>query len=99
MKIIGKTHDGFLIDVSTSELALLAGFRGSSERAFLEKHFDVGHDFPLQKLDRTNEFLRNLDQDRLVELRNKLTAIVGSVDAARETIQSITLFETLKDGQ
>lgn len=96
MKIIGKTQNGFILDASNDEIALLMGFRRTYDDGFKQLNVGIGTEMNLSKMAATSEFLRNVDKEKLTALKQQLGWVIDAVDEAQDTVQAITLFDTLE---
>lgn len=97
MKIIGKTEDGFLLEASKDDVALMMGFRYAFDDGFKNTKITIGTEMSLTKMAATSEFLRNIDKDRLKEFKSRIEYVIDDIDRAIDTITELTIFETLKD--
>lgn len=98
MKIIATIDkESFMVQASKEELALLCGFRTMYDDEFTKLRLAAGTELQLKKMAATSEFIRNIDQGRLQTVKQKLVDTISEIDKAVEAIQSVTIFETLKE--
>ena len=97
MKIIGKTENGFIADLTSSELALILGFRSVMDSDYRRKKISTGDDVEIVKMADTAKFIRGLDVGKLSSIIRDLESAISGVDDATSTVRALTLFETLKE--
>ncbi|HET8688504.1 MAG TPA: hypothetical protein VFM18_17975 [Methanosarcina sp.] len=95
MKIIAKTGSGYLLEADKGEVALLLGFR--STQSVSEDALTIGTEMALNKMARTSEFLRTLDEKRIQELKKNFSSIIDMLNESSQTVHALTVFEELKD--
>lgn len=95
MKIIGTSTNGYILDATPSEMALLKGFRNQSSEGYSKPA--VGNEFELGKVADVSRFVRTLDKDKLQYIKGQLERAVKELDEAVETAQSLTLFARLEE--
>jgi len=95
MKIIAKTNGGYLLEADRAEVALMLGFRYAHDIS--DSALTIGTEMSLTKMAVTSEFVRTLDTSKIKDLKTKLGFILDELDAASETVQALTVFETLKE--
>jgi hypothetical protein len=95
MKILGSTQNGFLLEVTENEIALIQGFRNTYTDKYRTPN--VGAVIDISKIDRISRFVRTLDQDKLQGIKSNLKSAIADIDEAVDMAQSITLFATLED--
>ena len=97
MKIIGKTDNGWLLEASKDDVALMMGFRYSHDSGFNDANVTIGTEMYLAKMAATSEFLRIIDKEKLKEVKNRVSYIIDDIDRAIATVTELTLFEKLKE--
>jgi len=98
MKIIAKTSDeGYLLEANKDEIALLMGFSSKWDDGMKNISVSVGLEMNITKMATTSSFIRNIDKDKLQKVKQKLIDTIDELDHAVETIQAVTIFETLKE--
>jgi hypothetical protein len=94
MKILGKTSDGYIAELTKAEMAWVQGFRSKYDNKLLPP--EVGDVVDIRKFVETSAFVRELDTSRLQKIADQLTNALASVEEARLQAGALTLFETLK---
>jgi len=97
MKIIGKTEDGWLLEASKDDVALMMGFRYAHDDGFKNTKVTIGTEMHLTKMAATSEFLRTIDKDRLKDFKNRISYVIDDIDHAIDTVTELTIFEKLKE--
>ena len=97
MKLIGQTHNGFLAELSNRELALILGFRSSTEEGFKKSRLEIGSEVKIDKPYESAEYMRGLKSGKLRMLRSSLSHAIDSVDEAAGIVDELNLFESLKE--
>ena len=97
MKIIASTDNGFLIEATEDEIALVLGFQGQYDSNFKRSTLKIGTLIEVKKFNATASFVRNMDTNRLTSLRSSLTCAIEEVDDAIENVEAMKLFELIKE--
>jgi hypothetical protein len=96
MKIIAKINHGFLVEATENELALILGFRSSYDDDYKKLKMNIGVEIEVGKINSTAEFVRNMDQNKLKNIRQYLTNAMNEVDKTVEMVEQLNLFDKLK---
>lgn len=99
MKIIATTKNGWILEATKDEVALMMGYRTAYEDEFKNAKVTIDTEMQLGRLAATSEFLRNIDKDRLKEFKNRMEYIMVDIDKAIDTVQQLTIFEKIKDAE
>lgn len=85
-----------MLEGDLTEIALLMGYRSRHDTSFVGMKIDIGTEMQLVKMAATSEFVRNIDATKIADLRQLLDGMMRELDKASETINAVTVFETLK---
>jgi hypothetical protein len=97
MNIVASTKNGFLLDATANEIALILGFRSSYDDKFALSSLCIGAEIEVKKFYDTAEFVRHMDKGKLVSIKDSLTRAIAEVDAASESVNSMNIFEIIKE--
>lgn len=95
MKILGSTVQGYIAELSETEVAWVQGYRNIYSNNY--RGPDAGDEINIEQFVSTSAFVRELDSERLENISNYLSESLARVNDARTTVQALTLFETLKE--
>lgn len=95
MKIIAKTDSGYLVDATKNELALIMGIRSASD--VKEASLRNGAEIEIREVDKVARFVRNLDSSKMLMIKKQLEIAIDDIDEAMDTVQQMTLFDTLEN--
>lgn len=96
MKIIATINSStYLCEITTTELALLRGFKNASDPLFNEKWRGINEEFDITKGINTLDTVRNLDRDRIQLVITKLQLLVSSMTEIKDVVDGLNLFDTL----
>ena len=97
MKIVAQTINGFMLEADMNEIILLLGFKSQYDDGMKKIRVSIGLEMELTKIARSCEFLRTLDDEKLRHIKLQLSSIQTALEQTSDTINAITVFETLKD--
>ena len=97
MKIIAGTNDGYIMEVSTDEVAKLLGFRGSYDSDFKRSMPEIDDNINIDDTATISNYVRNLDTNQLQVIKHDLQSAIKNIDGAVKKVQSMNLFETIKE--
>lgn len=96
MKIIATINSStYLCEITTTELALLQGFKNAYDPLFKEKSRGINEEFDITKGINTLDTVRNLDRDRIELVITKLQLLVSSMTEIKDVVDGLNLFDTL----
>ncbi len=98
MKVIADTGNGFLLEVTSNELAQILGFRGEydSDYKINRNASHIGLTYDIGKIVKTAQYVRNLDADVLSQSHERLLAMAERVNEVRDLVHKLNIFEDLK---
>ena len=85
MKVLGKTDNGYIVEITTQE----AG------RIFDKRDVGLGTEIDIKTAYDTLDMLRNLDKFKLENAMTQTRLVLDKLEEIRNTVQSFTLFHTL----
>ena len=100
MKIIAKVDSTkFLAEVTENDVALMLGHRSVSGMSQLERQtvFQVGYELALTKPLQSSQFIRELDESQIKNVKLNLTRIIQNLDETQDMVSKLTVFEKLKE--
>ena len=100
MKIIAKVDSTkFLAEVTENDVALMLGHSSVSGMSQLEKQtvFQVGYELALKNPLQSSQFIRDLDESQIKNVKLNLTRIIQNLDETQDMIGKLTVFEKLKE--
>lgn len=98
MKVIAKIDSSrVLCEVSTSEMALLHGFRSQYDNGFKPDFLNVGSECNLVKMVNTSQFVRGLRSKTLESTKKTLENAIKEIDTALEIVSGLEIFNTLSE--
>lgn len=100
MKIIAKVDSTkFLAEVTENDVAIMLGHRSVSGMSQLEKQtvFQVGYELALKNPLQSSQFIRDLDESQIKNVKLNLTRIIQNLDETQDMIGKLTVFEKLKE--
>lgn len=97
MKIIAGTNDGYIMEVSSNEVAKVLGFSGAYESGFKRVLPEIGDNISIDDIGVISKYVRNLDKDQLQVIKHDLEGVIKNIDGAMKKVQSMNLFETIKE--
>ncbi len=98
MKVIANTGKGFLLEVSSNELAQILGFSGEydSDYKINRNASHIGLTYDISKIVKTAQYIRNLDENVLAASYDKILAMADHVNEVRGLVYKLNMFEDLK---
>lgn len=96
MKLIAKTDNGFLADLTANEVAMILGFRSAYDDNYKKAQIKIGADIPVNRIKSTAEFVRTMEESRLKNLRQSLENAITDINNASDTVNKLKLFDALK---
>ena len=100
MKIIAKVDSTkFLAEVTENDVAIMLGHRSVSGMSQLEKQtvFQVGYELALKNPLQSSQFIRDLDESQIKNVKLNLTRIIQNLDETQDMVSKLTVFEKLKE--
>lgn len=95
MNILGRTRNGFILEASDTEVALIRGYRNSSADGY--RNPETGHEIEVEKFDKIAKFVRTLDESKLEFIKKQLQLAIDNIDETVDLAQSLTLFARLEE--
>lgn len=99
MKVIAETANGVMLEASKEEIALILGFRNMYADGFKSDMVKIGKEIPIVKIDKVSRFVRTLEKDKLMHIKDQLTLAINGIDAAADAVSEVTLFATLAEDE
>lgn len=104
MKIIAKTETGYLAEIQENEVAQLLGYYSGHDSDFVKmarSHSDrmdlTRLEIDITRMHNTASMLRGLNKDYIHDAKKQLERAQSDLDDLEDTVNKMTLFETLKD--
>ena len=97
MKIIAETDKGYMLDASADEIAKLLGYRGTYDSDFRQGSIKLGNDIDVGAIGTISSYVKNLDKNELQSIKHNLEGVIKNIDGAMDKVQSMNLFETIKE--
>jgi hypothetical protein len=87
MKILGKTSDGYIAELTKAEMAWVQGFRSKYDNKLLPP--EVGDVVDIRKFVETSAFVRELDTSRLQKIADQCSGFCRRSSLAGRSIDLV----------